>query len=175
VGRNLQDERGHRLGDPHTLTWAIVYDIREVDGADGRAGPQDIGAERPWSLARDAGPAWRSAVAFADHWRLWEDPLRRHDMAEFVLAAHPTRLPATGAAEGSPNTLPTRAPSSSLSRLGTDCEGLSLASAQALAVRGCRHTVGGETTWTSPQVPWTIRHDDLNSNNIDRVGSARAV
>ena len=34
-----------------------------------------IDAERAWSLTRDVGPTWRSAVAFANHWSLWEDLL----------------------------------------------------------------------------------------------------
>jgi hypothetical protein len=86
----------------HDRPWsyAVAYDVREPDGAQGRVWFKANGigtrhepglisalgslipdlvpkvlairAEPAWSLTRDAGPTWRSTQAVEDHWPLWE-------------------------------------------------------------------------------------------------------
>jgi hypothetical protein len=115
---------GERTHD-QPWSYAVVHDIREADGTDGRVwfkangiGTRHepelisalgslvpdlvpevlaIDAERAWSLTRDAGPTWRSAVTYVDQWPLWEDLLRRYATAQLTIAAHRTQLLATGA------------------------------------------------------------------------------
>jgi hypothetical protein len=187
----------------HDQPWsyAVAYDIRESDGSQGRvwfkangSGTHHepalisalgsvipalvpevlaIDAERAWSLTRDAGPTWRSSLPVADHWPLWEDLLQRYAAAQLTLAAHRTRLLATGAPERSPATLPNQAADlvAELTLLGADSGGLSFSDSQALTARlpaygqWCRDLDGSG-------MRLTIQHDDLHSNNICWPGSA---
>ena len=186
-----------------------VYDVRHGGGAEGRVWfkangigtrhePELLSAltslvpdlvpevlaidpARAWSLTRDAGPTWRSAIAVSDHWPLWEHLLQRYAAAQLSIAADRTTLQATGIPERSPATLPGQAAElvAELTLLGADGEvgdesdrgGLSVADSHALTARlpaygqWCRELDGGA-------IPWTIQHDDLHSNNICRVEPA---
>jgi len=186
----------------HERPWstAVVYDVREADGTDGRVwfkangiGTRHepellsalgslvpdlvpevlaIDAERAWSLTRDAGPTWRSAIPVTDHWPLWEELLQRYAAGQLALATHQRQLLATGTPERSPATLPSQAADlvDELTQLGADSGGLSVAGSRALTARlpaygqWCRDLDGAG-------IPWTIQHDDLHSNNICRPGS----
>ena len=135
-----------------------------------------VDAERAWSLSRDAGPTWRSAVAVADQWPLWEDLLGRYAVAQLALAAHRAPLLAMGVPERSPATLPHQAAEliAELTLLGDGCGGLSAAEAEGLAARlplyghWC-HDLDGAG------IPLTIQHDDLHSNNICLAGPAKSL
>jgi len=186
-----------------------VYEVRHADGAEGRVWfkangigtrhePELLSAltslvpdlvpevlaidpARAWSLTRDAGPTWRSAIAVSDHWPLWEHLLQRYAAAQLSIAADRTTLQATGIPERSPATLPGQAAElvAELTLLGADGEvgdesdrgGLSVADSHALTARlpaygqWCRELDGGA-------IPWTIQHDDLHSNNICRAEPA---
>ena len=89
-----------------------VYEVRHADGAEGRVWfkangigtrhePELLSAltslvpdlvpevlaidpARAWSLTRDAGPTWRSAIAVSDHWPLWEHLLQRYAAAQLL-------------------------------------------------------------------------------------------
>ena len=149
-----------------------------------------IDATRAWSLTRDAGRTWRSAIPVSDHWPLWEDLLQRYAAAQIAIGADRTTLQTTGIPERSPATLPGQAAElvDELTLLGADGEdgdesdagGLSVADSDALTARlpaygqWCRELDAGN-------IPWTIQHDDLHSNNIcraepvrDRVGGPSA-
>lgn len=187
----------------HDRPWssAAVYDVRDTDRTDGRVWFKADGigtrhepallsvlgslvpdlvpevlavdTERAWSLTRDAGPTWRSAIPVADQWPLWEDLLQRYAAAQLTLASHRAELLATGTAERSPATLPSQAAGlvAELTLLGAASGGLSPAGADALTARlpayeqWCRDLDGAG-------IPWTIQHDDLHSNNIALAWSA---
>jgi hypothetical protein len=194
---------GERTHD-QPWSYAVTYDVREVDGTDGqvwlkangigtRHEPRLISAlsslvpdlvpevlaidgERGWSLTRDVGPTWRSAVSLADQWPLWEDLVARYAAAQLALAPHLTELLATGVPERSPATLPHQAATliAELTQYGTDgtdSGGLSEVESQALTARlpaygqCCRELDGAG-------IPWTIQHDDLHANNICLVRAA---
>jgi hypothetical protein len=128
---------------------------------------------RAWSLTRDAGPTWRSAIQVSDHWPLWENLLPRYAAAQLSLARHRTELLATGMPERSPATLPGQVAAlvAELAVLGEDSGGLSAADSEALTARlpaysqWCRELDGGS-------IPSTVQHDDLHSNNICRAEPA---
>lgn len=187
----------------HHRPWsfAVAFEISEAGGTDGRVWfkangigtlhepvlvsalgalvpdlvPQvlAVDADRGWSLTRDAGPTWRSAIPVDDHWPLWEDLLQRYAAAQVTLSAHRTQLLAAGTPERSPATLPGQAAElvADLTVLGAESGGLSVAASQALTARlpaygqWCRDLEGSG-------IPATIQHDDLHSANICRPGSA---
>ena len=198
-----------QLAQDRPWSRVAVYEVRHADGAEGRVWfkangigtrhePELLSAltslvpdlvpevlaidpARAWSLTRDAGPTWRSAIAVSDHWPLWEHLLQRYAAAQLSIAADRTTLQATGIPERSPATLPGQAAElvAELTLLGADGEdgdesdrgGLSVADSHALTARlpaygqWCRELDGGA-------IPWTIQHDDLHSNNICRAEPA---
>jgi hypothetical protein len=190
----------------HDRPWSrvLAFDIREPDGALGRVwfkangigtrhepellsvlmslipdlAPEVLAIDpaRAWSLTRDAGPTWRSTTPVSRHWPLWEDLMPRYADAQLALAAHRTKLQATGTPERSPATLPAQAAElvAELTSLGLsgqggdngdDCGGLSANDSSALEARlpaygkWCREL-------DSAGIPWTIQHDDLHANNV---------
>lgn len=174
---------------------AVVYDIHQADGTDGRvwfkangAGTRHeprllsalaslvpdlvpevlaINPDQGWSLTRDAGQTWRSAIAVSDHWPLWEDLVQRYAAAQLGLAAHQTELLTTGIPERSPATLPQQATDliAEMTLAGSDDGGLSAVDSDELTARlpqfgqWCR-------VLDDSGIASTIQHDDLHSNNI---------
>jgi hypothetical protein len=173
-----------QLAQDRPWSRVAVYDVRH-----------GIDLARAWSLTRDAGPTWRSAIAVSDHWPLWEHLLQRYAAAQLAIATDRTTLQATGIPERSPVTLPGQAAElvAELTLLGADgvdgvhgvhgvhgededeqgddSGGLSVADSHALTARlpaygqCCREL-------DAAGIPWTIQHDDLHSNNICRAEPA---
>lgn len=183
--------------------WSLVlsFDIRDVTGIDSRVWLKANGigthhepgliaamgslvpdlvpevlavdTDRGWSLTCEAGPSWRSAIAVADQWPLWEDLMRRYAAAQLLLASHRVTLLSTHVPEHSPATLPGQAAEliAELALLADGSGGLTSDGAEALNAslpayrRWCRDLGGAG-------VPWTIQHDDLHSGNVCRTGPA---
>ena len=174
---------------------AFVYDIHQADGTDGRVWfkangtgtrhePRLLSAlaslvpdlvpevlainpDQGWSLTRDAGQTWRSAIAVSDHWPLWEDLMQRYAAAQMGLEAHLAELLTTGVPKRSPATLPQQAADliAELNQVGSDEGGLSAADSDELKARlplygqWCREL-------DDSGIASTIQHDDLHSSNI---------
>jgi hypothetical protein len=213
----------------HDRPWSrvVVYDIDDADGARGRVWfkangigtrhepgllsaltslvpdlvPEVLAIDpaRAWSLTRDAGPTWRSAIPVADHWPLWEDLLQRYAVAQLGLAGHRKTVLATGMPERSPATLPGQAAElvAELTLRGVTGEaGEAGEGSEGFAMDGEGFGTGGEDPdelgglsvtdsralearlpaygqWCreldAGGIPCTIQHDDLHSNNICRT------
>jgi Phosphotransferase enzyme family len=181
----------------HDRPWsfALVYDVRETNGTDGRVwfkangiGTRHepglisalvrhvpdlvpevlaIDVDRAWSLTRDAGPTLRSAVPVTDRWPLWEDLLQRYAAAQLALTAVRPELLTTGVPERSPATLPGQAAEliAELSQEDADSGGLPEAQTERLTA-----LLPAYGQWCRDLdragIPCTIQHDDLHSNNI---------
>jgi hypothetical protein len=137
---------------------------------------------RAWSLTRDSGPVLRSIVGLEAMWPYWERLLPRYAEAQLALAEHKARFLISGMPELGPAQLPLECRRLLAELATTPTEEGGLTREQASDVE---RLLPLYDDWcaelAASQLPDTLQHDDLHSNNIcwsgdvDDLSSARII
>jgi Phosphotransferase enzyme family len=203
--------RGSRLtggwGQPHTRVWSSTIRFETTEGrvwfkvnGSGTAyesglvallgelrpglAPDVIAFDRAraWSLTRDGGPMLRSIVASDELWTYWERLLPRYAEAQLALAQQRTRLLSSGIPHLTPMQLRLeyRRLLAELAVQPTEDGGLTIEQTATL-----ERLLPTYDDWcaelAASQVPNSLQHDDLHSNNVcwpgmvDDVSSVRLI